>query len=133
MPDIELARRTMPDGHIAIVSYDPHPDNPRRCNYNLGIVHIFVPRYNIGDDHTFQSRADFDDYQDSLAARHTDKALHQMPVHCYDHGGYTLSLRPTTPRGGIVGVCFTTVERIRAHRLRPNARKPPVDIFANLR
>ena len=121
MPDIELGRRMLPDGHIAIASYDPHPDNPRRYNDNLGIVNIFVPRYNIGDDHTFQSRADFDDHQDSLSARHPDKALHLIRIHCYDHGSYTLSLRPTTPRGGIIGVCFTTIERIRSHRLRPNA------------
>ena len=121
MPDAELARRTMPDGHIAIAYYDPNPDNPRRCNDNLGIVHIFVPRYNVGDDHNFDDRDEFDEHQNSLPARHPDKALYQTPVHCYDHGGYTLSLRPTTPRGGIVGVCFTTRERIRAHRLRPNA------------
>ena len=121
MPDTELARRAMPDGHIAIASYDPCPDNPRRYNDNLGIVHIFVPRYNVGDEHAFLSRADFDDHQNDLPTRHPDKALYQTPIHCYDHGGYTLSLRPTVPGGGIVGVSFTTIQRIRAHRLRPNA------------
>ena len=121
MPDIELARRTMPDGSIAAICYDPNPDNPRRSSDNLGIIHIFVPRYNVGDEHAFESRADFDDHQESLPARHPDKAHYQMPVHCYYHGGYTLSLRPTTPTGGVVGICFTTRERIRQYRLRPNA------------
>ena len=121
MPEPELARRILPDGHIAIAGYDPCADNPRRCNDNLGIVDIFVERYNVGDDHDFASRNEFEDYQDSLPARHPDKALYQTDVHCYDHGGYTLSLHPTTPPGGTVGVCFTTRERIRAHGLRPFA------------
>lgn len=121
MPDTELARRTLPDGHVAITTYDPCPDNPRRTNDHLGIVDIFVHRYDVGDEHDFASLGEFQDYQDSLPARHPDKALYQTAVHCYDHGGYTLSLRPTTPQGGTVGVCFTTRERIRAHGLRPIA------------
>ena len=42
-----------------------------------------------------------------------------MTVHCYDHGGYTLSLRQTTQTGGIIGVCFT------AHGLSPDTEEIP--------
>ena len=75
----------------------------------------------MGDEHGFETREDFEAHQESLPARHPGKARHQTDVHCYEHGGVTLSLRPTTPAGRIAGVCFTTGERLRAHGLRPNA------------
>lgn len=123
MPHHELARGVMPDGHIAIVKYDECPTNPRQTNDNLGIAYIFDRRLNIADSHNFSGRAEFLAHQASLPARHPDKMLEQYryPIHCYEHGGVTLSLRPTTPAGSIIGVTYTTRKRIRDFGLRPNA------------
>ena len=117
----ELTRRTLPDGHMAIAGYDPNPDHPRRTRDNLGIVHILGSHRSAGDEHGFETREDFEEHQTSLPERHPGKARRLTDVHCYEHGGITLSLRPTTPAGGVVGVCFTTGERLRAHGLRSNA------------
>ena len=120
----ELARGAMPDGHIAIVKYDESPANPRQANDNLGIAYIFDPRLNhLADEHNFSACAEFEGYQASLPMRHPDKMLEQYryDIHCYEHGGITFSLWPTTPAGAIVGVMYTTRQSIRSYGLRINA------------
>lgn len=85
---------------------DEYPDSPRTWG-PLGTMVCFHRRYQLGDDHTFSSPEDFDEWC-------KDRQVERLPLYLLDHSGISISTRGFGDRwdSGQVGWVYVTHEKI---------------------
>ena len=94
---------------------DDYATDPREWD-NLGHMVCFHRRYNLGDEHEFESAVEFVDFLDKLQKR---DAVIARPLYLYDHSGVTMNtggFYQYDPQGwdwGKVGYIYVTKERVR--------------------
>lgn len=97
------------------IEVDTDPMNPRRDYDNLGTLVCFHKRYNLGDEHEYNS-ADYDgwDEMEDAICKEGDLAI-ILPVFMYDHSGITIQVGPFSCLwdSGQIGFIFVTKKTIR--------------------
>lgn len=97
-----------PKGLFAEIYHDDFSGNPRKEWDNLGFMTCFHGRYNLGDDHGFESPEELEEFLDS-------EEVISLPLYLYDHSGITMSTRPFSCPwdSGQVGHIYVTKEQVR--------------------
>jgi hypothetical protein len=113
--------REYPNGWKIEIHLDQDPWNPREWD-NLGTMVTWHQRYTLGDEQANPSDfdEDLDDFVRSLKSERGARCV--MPLYLFDHSGLSmstddLSFRMWDSAGwdwGMVGLIFTTTERLRA-------------------
>ena len=95
------------NGYSLQVYRDEFAENPREWD-NLGTIVCWHRRYNLGDQHEYDSPQDFyesEEYKNAFAI---------LPVYLYDHSGITISNTDFGDRwdSGQIGYIFVTKEKV---------------------
>jgi len=124
-------------GHTIQIEYDDSPQNPR-CWDHAGKMICWHSRYNLGDEHSFDSPEEFfrelackiepslydilpaidngetEGNSDTLIEKALDKAV-VLELYLYDHGGITMSCSPFSCPwdSGQVGFIYLTPKEIK--------------------
>lgn len=92
---------------------DDSPESPRTWD-NLGTMVCFHSRYELGDDHNFQSDdfCGWEEFKTELIKNHKAEII--LPLYLYDHSGITIATTPFSCRwdSGQVGFIYITREKI---------------------
>jgi hypothetical protein len=87
-----IQEQNIGDYHIKILQ-DVEPINPREWD-NLGTMICFHKKYNLGDQHNYNSN-DFGSWDELLSQINKDQKLAViLPIYMYDHSGITISTTP---------------------------------------
>ncbi len=96
------------------IEQDFDPSSPRE-DCNLGTMVCFHNRYNLGDDHDYQSvdYSGWDDMQAQIEKEHDIAVI--LPIYMYEHSGIALRTGPFSCGwdSGQVGFIFITKEKVR--------------------
>ena len=102
-------------GYEINIYYDEMPESPREWD-NLGTMVCFHGRYNLGDEHDYNS----DDYSswdeiENAICKDNDIAV-ILPLYLYDHSGITMNTTGFSCGwdSGQVGFIFITKEKVRS-------------------
>jgi hypothetical protein len=100
-------------GYKMEIFQDESPANPRTEWDNLGTMVCFHGRYNLGDEHDYDSN-DFDTWEElkKLIIKDHDPAV-ILPIYMYDHSGITISTSPFGCRwdSGQIGFIYVSKQR----------------------
>jgi hypothetical protein len=102
-------------GYTMEIFQDEDPANPRTEWDNLGTMVCFHGRYNLGDEHDYDSN-DFDTWEElkKQIIKDEDPAV-ILPIYLYDHSGITISTSPFGCRwdSGQIGFIYLSKQRAR--------------------
>lgn len=99
-------------GHKIEIIQDDCPLHPREDMDNLGRLVCFHRRYNLGDEHEFDSPQELVEY-----INENEEVASFFPVYLMDHSGLSLSITPFGCRwdSGQVGYIYATYEDIKTN------------------
>src|SRR5579864_4230829 len=99
-------------GKIIKIYPDEDAENPRDWD-NLGTMICFHRRYQLGDKHTFQTPADFDEWRNKENPE--DYLAIILPLYLLDHSGLRMSVSSFHDHwdSGQVGWIYVTKEKVK--------------------
>ena len=77
-------------GYVIEIHFDNEPPNCRTDWDNVGKMICFHSRYDLGDEHDYNSD-DYDGWDELHQAIMKDGGIVSLPLYIYDHGGITMS------------------------------------------